>query len=72
MIPKADENGVKQVLLYSPLHMYIPEANTGSEKILTALKTYTPSQEVWDYPGGPVVEYAFQCRGHMLDPWSGN
>ena len=26
-----------------------------------------------DFPGGPVVKTSrFHCRGHGLDPWSGN
>ena len=27
----------------------------------------------WESPGGPVVRTPhFHCRGHRLDPWSGN
>ena len=28
---------------------------------------------LWEFPGGPVVRTPqFHCRGHGLDPWSGN
>ena len=31
------------------------------------------SSQCWDFPGGPVAKpLCSQCRGHGLDPWSGN
>ena len=33
---------------------------------------YTIIKEVGDFPGGPLVETAFQCRGCRFDPWSGS
>ena len=34
---------------------------------------YNSIDEIRDFPGGPVVKtVSFHCRGHRLDPLSGN